>query len=88
MRIWPEQIAKLQEALSADPIDLTEAYLRKHYPEDCARYDRAALRAWIEEALRIVCRRGERSGSEVLFDVSTRWVLRDWLGAPPTGPTP
>lgn len=83
IRIWPEQTAKLREALSADPVDLTEAYLRKHYPEDCDMYDRAALRAWIEEALRVVGRRGERSASEVLFDVSTRWVLRDWLGGGP-----
>ena len=82
LRIWPEQTEQLERALSVDPIDLAESYLRRHYPDDCAEYDRDALRAWIQEALVIVCRRDERSSSEVLFDLGTRFVLRDWLGAP------
>ena len=81
IRIWPEQTEALEHALGVDPVDLAEAYLRRHYPEACAEYEPAALRAWIEETLAVVGRRGERSASEVLFDVGRRFVLRDWLGA-------
>ncbi len=80
-------MAKLEETMSRNPLDVAEEYLRKHYSADCAQYDPMELRLWIKGALPMVGFASDRSINEVLFELGMRWVLRDWFVVP-TPPTP
>jgi hypothetical protein len=82
VRLHRWQMEGMAAGLGLDAVSRVEAYLRANYGEQCAEYEDAALRDWIEHVLADVTASGFSSTEDLFLRISVRWVMRASFGEP------